>query len=103
MKNKSSGSTVTAVDLFCGAGGLTYGLRQAGIHVAAGIDLDPACEFPFAYNNSSTFIKADIRTIKPADLARLYGTAEYRLLAGCAPCRPFSPFRRGGGKISDDE
>lgn len=103
MNNKTSGPTVTAVDLFCGAGGLTYGLRQAGIHVAAGIDLDPACDFPFSYNNGSTFIKADIRKIKAKDLARLYGNAEYRLLAGCAPCRPFSPFRRGANKISDNE
>jgi DNA (cytosine-5)-methyltransferase 1 len=103
MKTKGTGPVVTAVDLFCGAGGLTYGLQQAGIRVAAGIDLDPACEFPFSHNNSSTFIKADIRKIKAKDLCKLFGDAEYRLLAGCAPCRPFSPFRRGTNNSSDDE
>ena len=103
MRTKASDSIVTAVDLFCGAGGLTYGLQQAGIRVAAGIDLDPACKFPFSHNNGSTFIKADICQIKPHDLSRLFGDAEYRLLAGCAPCRPFSPFRRGTDNSSDNE
>jgi DNA (cytosine-5)-methyltransferase 1 len=103
MKTKASGPVVTAVDLFCGAGGLTYGLQQAGIHVTAGIDLDPACEFPFSHNNGSSFVKADIRKMKPKELSKLFGNAEYRLLAGCAPCRPFSPFRRGTNNSSDDE
>lgn len=103
MKTKKSGPVVTAVDVFCGAGGLTYGLQQAGIRVAAGIDLDPACAFPFSHNNSSTFIKADIREIKPKDLSKLFGDAEYRLLAGCAPCRPFSSLRRGSNNSSDNE
>ena len=35
---------VTAVDLFCGAGGLTRGLLDAGISVAAGIDFACAQE-----------------------------------------------------------
>ena len=30
--------TIKAVDLFCGVGGLTYGLQKAGIPVVAGID-----------------------------------------------------------------
>ena len=94
---------MTGIDLFCGAGGLTYGLQQAGIRVAAGIDQDPACEFPFSHNNGSSFITADIRKIRPKDLCELFGNARYRLLAGCAPCRPFSPFRRGSNNLSDEE
>ncbi|WP_197409863.1 DNA cytosine methyltransferase, partial [Haloferax profundi] len=34
---------VAAVDLFCGAGGLSYGLQQSGVSVVAGIDQDPDC------------------------------------------------------------
>src|SRR5258708_14746812 len=103
MKTETSGYLVTGVDLFCGAGGLTYGLQQAGIRMAAGIDQDPACACPFSHNNGSRFIKADIREIKPKDVSQLFGDADYRLLAGCAPCRPFSPFRRGSNNSSDDE
>ena len=39
---------INAVDIFCGAGGLTYGLNKAGVNVQLGVDIDPACEYPFA-------------------------------------------------------
>lgn len=94
---------VSGIDLFCGAGGLTYGLKKAGITVIAGIDLDPACEFPFAANNEAKFIKADIRELSGTDLSSLYPADTIRLLAGCAPCRPFSPFRRGSDNSDLDE
>ena len=48
-------STIKAVDLFCGAGGLTHGLIRAGIDVTLGVDLDPACEYPFTANNPANF------------------------------------------------
>lgn len=35
----------SAIDLFCGIGGLSYGLKKAGIPVLAGIDLDASCRF----------------------------------------------------------
>ena len=87
---------VAGIDLFCGAGGLTYGLQRAGISVVAGVDLDPACEFPFT-SNSARFIRADMRELTERTLSKLYPVGAIRLLAGCAPCRPFSPFRRGAG------
>lgn len=85
-------SRVACIDLFCGAGGLTHGLIQAGIPVVAGIDVDAACRYPFETNNSSRFIAKDIKNVKPADLKKLYGDAEIRILAGCAPCQPFSTY-----------
>jgi DNA (cytosine-5)-methyltransferase 1 len=36
---------IEAIDLFCGIGGLTYGLQQAKIKVLAGLDNDNSCEF----------------------------------------------------------
>jgi len=94
---------VYGVDVFCGAGGLALGLRRAGISMIAGIDSDPACEFPFSSNNGTRFIKADVREISGYDLSTLYPAGSIRLLAGCAPCRPFSPFRRGTDNSSDQE
>lgn len=94
---------VYGIDLFCGAGGLTFGLQKAGISIAAGIDFDPMCEFPFSSNNRTRFIKADMRDISAGDLSAFYPTGAIRLLAGCAPCRPFSPFRRGTDNSSDEE
>jgi len=92
---------IAGVDLFCGAGGLTYGLRKAGIFMVAGIDLDPACEYPFVQNNGAFFIEEDIRRLSADNLAKLYPDGAIRLLAGCAPCQPFSPFRRGTDNSDD--
>lgn len=83
---------VAAVDLFCGAGGLTHGLELEGISVAAGIDLDPACRFPYEANNKARFEEKDISKVTGADLNKLFGSAEIRILAGCAPCQPFSTY-----------
>lgn len=97
------GVTVEGIDLFCGAGGLTYGLQKAGISILAGVDLDPSSEFPFTANNQTRFVRADIRDVRAADLSKLYSRGTIRLLAGCAPCRPFSPFRRGLHYNSNDK
>ena len=38
-------SEIFAIDLFCGAGGLMNGLRQAGIRVPTEIDIDKTCKY----------------------------------------------------------
>ena len=48
--------TISAIDLFCGAGGLTRGLEMEGIDVRAGVDVDPVCRYPYEANNWSRFI-----------------------------------------------
>lgn len=83
---------VSCVDLFCGAGGLTHGFVNEGLRVTAGIDLDPACRFPYEANNDARFIERDISEVTPEELNELFGDAEVRVLAGCAPCQPFSSY-----------
>lgn len=85
-------SDVACIDLFCGAGGLTHGLIRAGVPVVAGIDVDAACRYPFEANNAARFIAKDIKSVTPSELKKLYGDAEFRILAGCAPCQPFSTY-----------
>lgn len=41
-----------AIDLFCGVGGLTKGLEQAGINVVAGIDFEASCQYAYEENNN---------------------------------------------------
>ena len=83
---------IACVDLFCGAGGLTHGFSLEGLPVVAGIDLDPACRFPYEANNEARFIERDISTVTTEDLRQLFGDAELTILAGCAPCQPFSTY-----------
>jgi DNA (cytosine-5)-methyltransferase 1 len=94
---------IVGVDLFCGAGGLTYGLQRAGIEVVAGFDLDPACEYPYSKNCRAKFMLGDIRSVTGAQLSDLYPLGSIRLLAGCAPCQPFSPHVRKAGKTSEKD
>lgn len=83
---------VSCVDLFCGAGGLTHGFVLEGLPVVAGIDLDPACRFPYEANNRARFVERDISEITADELKALFGKAELTILAGCAPCQPFSTY-----------
>ncbi|WP_396910282.1 DNA cytosine methyltransferase [Mycolicibacterium sp.] len=92
---------IAAVDLFCGAGGLSYGLQQAKIPVVAGIDIDKRCAYPFESNIGSPFLQADVRDISSDDLAPFWSHAKYRILAGCAPCQPFSTHRRGANTSAE--
>ena len=76
---------ISAIDLFCGAGGLTFGMRSQGIPVCAGFDSDPACQYAYTTNNpESKFIEADVAQLKGASLSRYFGDASLRILAGCA-------------------
>lgn len=86
---------VKAVDLFCGVGGLTYGLRQAGISVVAGIDIDASCEFAYTYNNPGTrFINKSIDDVTGREIKSLLRGAKIKVLVGCAPCQPFSSHQK---------
>jgi DNA (cytosine-5)-methyltransferase 1 len=93
---------VSTVDLFCGAGGLSHGFFRERIHVNAGLDMDPACRFPFEENNGGTFIEVDVRDLKPEDVSRLYPKGDVKILAGCAPCQPFSTYKQRNGGQKDE-
>ncbi len=88
-------SGIRAVDLFCGAGGLTHGLQKAGLTVSVGVDLDPDCEYPYRTNNQADFLLKSVADITADDLHQAYEGARYKLLAGCAPCQPFSTYQQG--------
>ena len=86
----------TAADLFCGAGGLTRGLLDAGIPVAVGFDVDAACEFPYEHNNpGATFKNASVTDLTGRQLAANYPAGHTRILVGCAPCQTFSKYTQG--------
>lgn len=108
-----------AVDFFCGAGGTTRGLIDAGGYVIAGIDKDARCEKTFVENNinlcldrcPTLFLKYDVfcKTCSyPAgqqdelfqkldELIPYYWKKAPRvplLFAICAPCQPFTRLSR---------
>ena len=88
---------LTAIDLFCGAGGLTLGLKQAGFDVLAGVESEGAPANTYRMNHSETTecIQDDIRKVSADMLLETLGLCrgELDLLAGCPPCQGFSTLR----------
>ena len=85
-----------AVDIFCGAGGLSYGMKQAGVDILAGIDIDPVCRHPFEENIEARFYEKDVAKLSTKFVESIYADRTARVLAGCAPCQPFSSYTNKG-------
>src|SRR4051812_27111046 len=84
---------LSAVDLFCGCGGISAGLRAAGIRVLAGVDIEPAYICTFSHNfPQAKSLRLDISEVAPGQFMKLAGIApgELDFLAGGPPCQGFS-------------
>ncbi len=84
----------SVVDLFCGAGGLSYGFKLEGFPLAAGIDVDEGCRYPYETNNKAPFLRKDVAALKADEVQRLFVPGARRILIGCAPCQPFSLYNQ---------
>lgn len=94
----------TAVDLFCGAGGLSEGLAQAGFEVLAAADHDPdACATYRRNFPATTLVAGDLTspTRHEEILAALSGARRIDLLAGGPPCQAYSQVRNHDRLIED--
>lgn len=96
----------SVVDLFCGIGGLSYGFRQEGFDVLAGVDSDASCEFAYEANIGARFVPEDIQSLSGRQLSSLFprDKGRDRVLVGCAPCQPFSIYTgRYRNKTADND
>jgi len=83
-----------AVDFFCSGGGMSYGMRQAGINILAGIDFDKNCEETYKANiKDAEFIHADVFKLKESELKKklsLKKNDDNLVFIGCSPCQFWS-------------
>ncbi len=79
---------LTAIDLFCGAGGLSQGLHDAGFDVIWALDNEEKTKPTYDANHECEMTVGDIRNIEPPDLGLDEG--ELDLVAGGPPCPTFS-------------
>lgn len=91
-KRRGKLPSIEVVDLFCGIGGLSYGMKSKGLKILAGFDLDWTCQYAYETNNEAIFVYKDIREVQKEDIAPLYSKNAISVLAGCAPCQPFSSY-----------
>ncbi len=103
---RKTNKTLKAIDLFCGCGGLSWGLKNAGFDIVAALDLDPLAIETYRMNHKYTLtLQQDIREVSPIKLLKKLKMekGELDLLAGCPPCQGFSTLRtNNGGKRIDD-
>jgi DNA (cytosine-5)-methyltransferase 1 len=96
----TAAATLRAIDLFCGPGGLTQGLKQAGFEVVGGVEQELiACE-TYSRNHPETRLwREDIRELDPSQVREDLGLkpGELDVLAGCPPCQGFSSLRTRNG------
>ena len=85
-------NNIGVVDLFCGVGGLSHGLKQGGLNIIAGFDIDKTCEYAYTHNNGAQFFDTDISNVTKEQVLSLFGDSKIKVLAGCAPCQPFSSY-----------
>ena len=81
---------LTVVDLFCGAGGLSYGFEMAGFRVGAAIDFDPVAAESYRLQNPDTplFVE-DVRHITGSHLQDA-ANGHVDVVIGGPSCQGFS-------------
>jgi DNA (cytosine-5)-methyltransferase 1 len=80
---------ITHLDLFGGPGGVTAGMKAAGIRTLAAVELDAAASATHRLNHPEVAVlEADVRHVGRADLSR--SCREVVLATAGVPCQPFS-------------
>ena len=72
--------SIKAIDFFSGAGGLTNGLKMAGIDVFAGIDFEQSCKETYEQNNNAMFINKSIVDISIKEIINILNVSEESLI-----------------------
>jgi DNA (cytosine-5)-methyltransferase 1 len=85
-------SKLTAVDLFCGAGGLAIGLERAGFHILKAVDHNDAAFATYRRNLGDHVLQGEID--------ENLDVPDATIIAGGPPCQGFSSagLRRNGGQ-----
>lgn len=78
------------LDLFCGIGGATLGLRRAGLEVVAGVDVDGGTARAYGRMTGVPSIDADVGDLRPGDVPA------FDVVWASPPCQPYSGRKRLG-------
>tara|TARA_B100001093_G_scaffold172563_1_gene165380 strand:+ start:980 stop:2200 length:1221 start_codon:yes stop_codon:yes gene_type:complete len=95
-KTQNNGSNETkplrVLDLFCGCGGMSKGLQDAGLNVVAGLDIWDKAIDSYKQNFDHLSICADISEVTPKSFSDTYNIqkCDIDLIVGGPPCQGFS-------------
>lgn len=89
-------SKLNFIDLFCGCGGLSYGLMLAGHECLLGVDQDSNALKTFKLNHpSSEIFEGDIRKLSEKKIKSIIGNQRIDMVVGGPPCQGFSTVGKG--------
>ncbi|WP_281358286.1 DNA cytosine methyltransferase [Hongsoonwoonella zoysiae] len=94
---------LTAIESFCGAGGMSVGLRQAGFDVKFAFDNDQMSVETYRHNIAPHVEILDASSVSGAELMERAGLSagDLDLFSGGPPCQGFSKQRRGAAALDD--
>jgi DNA (cytosine-5)-methyltransferase 1 len=87
------------IDLFCGCGGFSLGLKRAGLNCIAAIDRDPVAMKTFRANFPQVphALEQDLTAFTPEQLRKIIGPCKIDAIIGGPPCQGFSKVRKVDG------
>ncbi len=101
-KIPATANRLTCIEMFAGAGGLSLGLRQAGLDVIYACDIDPWAVETYNRNIAPHAEVADVRTLEGRSLLSRLGVTSVDILSGGPPCQGFSKQKRGAHLAADE-
>jgi DNA (cytosine-5)-methyltransferase 1 len=94
-----------AIDLFCGAGGLSLGFKVAGFKIAVAVDNDENVRHTYMYNNPNVkFLLESVENLsgdKLLDIVASMGISDVDVVIGGPPCQAFSYANRRTNGLND--
>jgi DNA (cytosine-5)-methyltransferase 1 len=91
------------IDLFSGAGGMSAGLREAGLSIRGGFDVNPYCVATFQQNfPGAVAVRSCVSELSAAEIAALARPGRRLVLAGCPPCQLFSQLHRSERPVGEE-
>lgn len=96
---------IDVIDLFCGVGGLSYGLKMSGFNILAGYDIDSTCKYAYETNVRADFVNKNIKETTADEIIKYFNKSNgnIKVLVGCAPCQTFSQYTRKLNNKDDEK
>ena len=96
VANNPTTNSLTCLDLFCGCGGFSLGMKRAGFRVLAAIDFNEEAVTTFKANlgKDTLALCKDLTRFPPDKLAAKLGVNTVDVIVGGPPCQGYSTVRQ---------